>query len=359
MSLRARLAAALPELKERGLHRHHAAEADEAYRACGAQRPDAVPDAATLARVEQYAGDVLGSRAYAPWLKAYTAWRGRFVEGWLPDTYFAAVVIPALQNLPTKRVSGAKTLARRTLMSELLPDLASHVRGCWLDRDGRPVAPQDVAGLLFAQTDAVFVKLDRSARGRDIHRITREAFDLERVAALGDFVVQAPVVAAAELAAVNPESLSPMRITTVKRRGAPAEARTASVVFGRAGAAWMRADTAIVVSVVDAEGNLNDYGLDHHWQRCTAHPDSGVAFAGIRVPAFAEARAAACALHDRVPHLAIIGWDFAIDRDHRPRILELNTGHVGFKASEAMVGPLFAGLGWEQLWRKKAVELGW
>ena len=63
------------------------------------------------------------------------------------------------------------------------------------------MAPADIARLLFAETDAVFVKLDRSTRGRDIHRVTRDGFDLAKMAALGDFVVQAPVIAPPELAA--------------------------------------------------------------------------------------------------------------------------------------------------------------
>jgi hypothetical protein len=56
-------------------------------------------------------------------------------------------------------------------------------------------------------------------------------------------------------------------------------------------------------------------------------------------------------MHRRMPLVGCVGWDFAVDADARPWLLEWNAVHNDIKVSEAMQGPCFAGLGWETLWR--------
>jgi hypothetical protein len=72
---------------------------------------------------DEYAGDVLGWRGYAPWLRVYAAVAGEFTEGWIPDNYYGKIVLPAVQG-PYGEVSKLKPLSRRLLQSDLLADVA-------------------------------------------------------------------------------------------------------------------------------------------------------------------------------------------------------------------------------------------
>lgn len=45
-----------------------------------------------------YAQDIFGSSLYAHWLKVYTLVAGVFKEGWIPDNYYGAVVLPVLNG---------------------------------------------------------------------------------------------------------------------------------------------------------------------------------------------------------------------------------------------------------------------
>jgi len=38
-------------------------------------------------RCEEYAVEILGGGEYAPWLRVYSATRGEFHEGWMPENY--------------------------------------------------------------------------------------------------------------------------------------------------------------------------------------------------------------------------------------------------------------------------------
>lgn len=337
----------------RGYDARHKAEADAAYRAIVAARPAHALSPETEARIRADATERLGSAAFAPWLRVYAAWSGAFREGWIPDNYFGRVVIRQIQSARQKPVSGAKTIAARLLGPEHFPDLAYHVRGCWLDRTGAPIARDSVRARVFEATDRVFAKTDRSSRGRGITSLTADSFSLDAVEAMGDLVLQAAVSQAPVLAEVLPDNLATLRITTTKAAGAAARAVSGFVRFGRRNEATVKAGNEVCVPIAP-DGTLAPDGILPDWSPAPVHPDTGVAFIGRTVPVYGAALSLVTGLHDRIPHLAIIGWDVAIDAAGRPRILEWNTGHMEISVPEATVGPCFRDMEWDTLWKAGA-----
>ena len=315
------------------------------------QHPEARLDRPMLRRVREYAGDVLGSPRFAPWLETYTAWRQEFREGWIPDNYFGRIVLPRLPGpVAEGRFGGAKTLARQMLGgTDLLPDRASFVHGAWLDGTGNPIGEAEAVAAIFAEDDVAILKHDGSLRGQGVYKIHKDTFRPAEHVRRGNFVVQAWIRQASELAAFAPSSVATIRVTTAKHDGARASLRCAYLRLGRDGSDAVRSAAAVRVAITDEEGRLAPVGALTDWQSVTAHPDSGIAFAGFRVPAFAEAASTARALHDRVPHVAHVGWDFAVDAEGRMRLMEWNPGHADIKFSEAANGPHFADFGWERL----------
>jgi hypothetical protein len=125
------------------------------------------------------------------------------------------------------------------------------------------------------------------------------------------------------------------------------ELRAAFLRLGRRGSERI-GDTSVCVSVVDADGTLDDFGY-YHWKRLDRHPDTGAAFARARIPEYATAVETCRALHARVPHVGIVGWDTTIASDGAVKLFEWNGGHCDIKFSEATVGPCFTQLNWESL----------
>ena len=294
---------------------------------------------------------MLGSTRFAPWLETYTAWRGGFHEGWMPDNYFGRVVLPRLPGPIAEGAFGAaKTLARRMLLDEgLLPDRAAWVNGAWLDAAGRPIDEASARAAIFAEDDVAILKHDGSRRGQGVVKIRATDFRPAEHAARGNFVVQAWIGQEAGLAAFMPAAVATIRVTTAKHGGRPADLRCAYLRLGTGAGEAVASAASVRVAVTDAEGSLAAGGALADWTPVSAHPDSGRRFAGVRVPAFAEIVAQALALHDRVPHVGHVGWDFAVDEAGRPRLMEWNPGHADIKFSEAANGPHFADLGWERL----------
>jgi len=297
-------------------------------------------------RADEYAVGVLGGREYAPWLYVYAAMAGEFRDGWIPDNFFGAVVVPRV-NKQLGPLTGLKTLSARILQSEALPDIAYHIGGVFYAKDFSPIRREALAELAASTGTHVFVKADRSAQGRSVAKIA--SHDLKDVdfGAVGDCVIQSAVEQHEFFEEIVSGATATLRITTVKNALGVVEARAAFLRLGRRGADRI-GDTSVCVSVVDDTGRLDAVGY-YHWRRHKVHPDTGVSFGGALIPQYATAVTTCLDLHARIPHLAVIGWDVAIGKDGAIKILEWNGGHCDIKFSEATVGPCFLGLDWESL----------
>ena len=119
------------------------------YNSIVKQFPERALSAQTEKLVAAYARDVFGAPTYAPWLRVYTAFRGAFLEGWLPDTFWKRMVRPTLDG--QRSLALAKTLSKRLFGSKLFPDLACRVRDTWLDSDNTPVTRNAARELVFAE----------------------------------------------------------------------------------------------------------------------------------------------------------------------------------------------------------------
>lgn len=325
-------------------------EAREARAVIEARRPDRALDVTTLRRIRDYAIDVLGSPRFAPWLETYTAYRGEFLEGWMPDNYFLRIVLPTLPGF--QEGFDRKTLTRRLMLgTDLLPDRASFVNGTWLDRSGEPISEADALELIFEEGDRAVLKHDVSKRGESVVVIRKNDFHPAEHAARGNFVVQAYIRQHPILDAYAPSSVATLRVTTSKHGGTPARLRCAYLRLGRSDKDIVTSLSAVRVPVA-VDGALARDGSLADWTPVTAHPDSGQPFAGVAIPGFLDAVPKVLALHDRIPHVAHIGWDIAIDAEERPLLMEWNPNHAAIKFSEAANGPHFRDLGWERLARR-------
>lgn len=145
--------------------------------------------------------------------------------------------------------------------------------------------------------------------------------------------------------------MATLRITTAKDPTGIVKSRAAYLRVGRRNTAWVQSDNSVRIAIIDREGKLDEFGYTETWRRCDRHPDTSFSFRGHWVPEFKSALTVCEELHRKVPHLAIIGWDIAINNQGLVELMEWNGGHCDIKFSEAATGPCFLGLNWESLKR--------
>jgi hypothetical protein len=330
-------------------HRAQNYLAKQAYNEIVRQDPGRRLTESTRKQILDYACSALGSKVYAPWLETYTAYRGSFHEGWLPDNYVGHVLVK--RGTPHFLSLGRKTIAARFFQTDLFPDLAYSINGFLYDRAFRPVAAADVPKVVFAEHETAFLKVEDSSHGRDVFRLERNGFDIGSVMRLGNFVIQSPVEQHPFFLPFSPGGAATLRLTTVKPKGRPAELRAAYLRGGRASDSYVRSDRQVRVPIELSSGTLHAEGANADWTRTDRHPDTGAVFAGATIPAFSRAAEACLALHDSVPHLIYIGWDACVTPEGEVRLFEVNTRHPAITFTEAASGPIFLGLGLENLHR--------
>lgn len=340
--------AALRAYKARRIDDYQNKEARKAYDIITGQRPDRVLSASVRRRISDYAGDVLGSVSFAPWLEAYTAFRGEFREGWLPDNYIERYLAP--HSAGRFRSLGVRSLANRILQTDLLPDLVYGVNGGLYDRNYEPIEPADLARHVFAASDAAFLKLEGSVRGYGVTRLEAGSFSPDLLPKNRDFVIQEAVRQHPAFDELSPDAAATLRLTTVKQPGRKAEVRTGLLRLGIGGMQVVQVGKSVSVPVIDfGTGATASFAIRSKFVTVDRHPDTGAEFGGRTVPEFARAVAACTSLHDRLPHIWYIGWDVGITETGAVKLFEFNIGHAGVRFSEAAVGPCFLGLGWDRL----------
>jgi hypothetical protein len=301
---------------------------------------------------EDYARTVLGSLDFAPWLKLYTTYRGQFVEGWIPDNYLGRVVCPAI-NKEYRSLGKFKTLTKRIVNTESIPDLAYFIKGNWITLEGETLSFSEMKTYLFDRQKEFFLKTDSSFQGKGVFKLDRKKFSELDYTKLGDFVIQEPIQQHPFFEEISPGVVATLRITTVKPYGKPAKNHLSALRIGVRGMDFIGPDHALRIPIWPNDGKFFDEVTNINWVPYERHPDTGVLFENQIIPHYDKVIQLCEQLHDQFAHFQLIGWDTTIDLNGNVKIMEWNTDEPGIVFSEVSTGPSFLGLGWEDLWKEK------
>lgn len=301
--------------------------------------------------IRDYAKEVLGSTVYSNGLYVYAAFNQKFVEGWIPDNYFGYVVNPKI-NKNIGEISDVKTLSKKLLQTNMLPDRYYLINNIFYDLDFNIVNENQIKSLVLKEGQDLYFKKDQSNQGKGVIKVTKENFDLKEIYSYGDCIVQDPIIQSNWFNNIITGSVATVRITTVKDLNHKMKKRSALLRVGRSDSQLVQAATSIKIPIIDDEGTLSEFALDSEWRKHFKHPDSGFEFANQKIPYFAKAVKKCEKMHEKLPHFSIIGWDVSITQTGDIKAIEWNAQHPGIKITEATTGPSFTNLGWENLWKE-------
>ena len=75
---------------------------------------------------------------------------------------------------------------------------------------------------------------------------------------------------------------------------------------------------------VDDDGTLHKTAFTEFKNTFTEHPDTGLKFEGWKIHDFPKVRDAARRMHEAVPQVGVINWDFTIGEDGEAVLMEGN-----------------------------------
>lgn len=299
----------------------------------------------------EYAQDVLGWQGYAHWLHIYCAIRGEFVEGWIPYNYYTKIVVPKLKG-NYGSIAQLKTLNKVLFNSSHFPDIMYFTNQLWFDRNYLVISKK----LLLEEIkkyDKVIFKADNSSQGRAISVYNVDNFDISLAERAGNGVLQEYINQHSFFAEFMSDNVATIRFTTAIDEKGNVSLRACYLRIGRRADTHVRSKSQIRVSVDPKNGALDSIGYKDNWTETEEHPDTHTKFKNKVIPNFEKCVNTVLDLHKKIPFARIIGWDVITDENNQVKIMEWNGENNAITFSEATKGPIFKGLGYENLWKSK------
>lgn len=274
------------------------------------------------------------------WHRMYQSYNGIFNVEYVPEILYSSKIEPRMNEAAYGKVFSNKALYELIYQdtSVCFPETIAMTDGqtCF-DAKRRVIEADRFIDLLSDAGDVVIKPSSGYGSGHGIifanfiHGIDQSTGktikDIFNGLITQEVIVQRYFHQNSILNSINPTSLNSIRVTTYIVDGKVYHAPLTM----RCGSGKSRVDNihsgGIVVSVQD-NGMLGKtayrLGYTDVCERMDVHPDSGVVFANVSLPHIDRVIEAACNLHGRTPHIGIIGWDFSMDGNGKPTIIEAN-----------------------------------
>ena len=267
-----------------------------------------------------------------------------FDPRYIPESVYWERVVEPLRHFHYTKVLEDKSLYSRIFRDVRRPfEPVKRIEGVFYSDEDRPLSRAEALGRLADLGGIVFFKAASGSNGgRSILPV--RASDPTAVEAAfgryaGNFVCQVAIRQHPGMAALNPTSVNTYRVTSLFIN-AEFSAPIVVVRMGGEGAVVDNYHSGGAVAAVGAGGVLSGPAL---MSECRLHemlPD-GSAVRGHVVPSYDRVLEAARRLHESLPYVPWIAWDFAIDESGAPVLIEANMNFPDVLLTQLSVGPAF------------------
>ena len=284
------------------------------------------------------------------WHRLYTAYTGRFDPAYFPELLFT----PKFERFENLWGNYVRVLSDKNLFPLLVckaglrtPDyVLSRTRGMYRDGSFQPLSTSGACALL-GNAGEVFVKptVDtNSGRGCFVARFENGVDVLSGTSVeaffegLGnDYAVQERLVCHESIRKLYADSVNTFRVMTYRWKDELLFAPTIMRI-GRGKSVVDNAGAGGIFIAVDDDGTLHRQAFNESCEAFERHPDTGIVFDGYQIPHFPKVLAAAKRLHGLLPQLGVINFDFTLDKEGEPVLIEMNLISAGIFMPEMAHG---------------------
>ena len=271
-----------------------------------------------------------GAKIPYTWHRHFTAFTGNFDYKYFPELLY----IPEFEHF----MNYSREYIEVFTDKNVLPLIAQSVgiktprlilsRTCGIFRDSNyHLVSEDDAVNFLIKAGEVFVKPSvgtSSGVGCEVVTVESRSEALAIFERLGsDFTVQERLRCCEDISAIYPGSVNTFRIITYIWHG---EIRhTLSLMrIGQGGNYLDNAHAGGMFIAIDDDGTLHDKAFTEFNTQFTEHPDTHMKFSGRKINDFPKALKSAKRMHEAIPQVGIINWDFTVGEDGSPIIMEGN-----------------------------------
>ena len=277
---------------------------------------------------------VYGNKVSNKWHRLYQSYTGVFKRDYLPEILFSTRLEPKLCPRSICKVLQDKSLVE--ILYASVPGLRFpktvivNSSGLYYDaaRNVIDEATAAEAVVNWCAGEAFIIKPTLNSKdGDNVLKIKTATVNKEMVLELFrkyrmNFIVQEFVKNHPAIGKLYDRSLNTFRIMTYILND---QIYHTPVVF-RVGMK-KEIDDELYVGISD-EGILSKVAFTYEGERYLSHPGSGIIFEGYYIPGIPLLLECAYGCHKKTPHTKFISWDFALDEEGMPILIEANMlGH--------------------------------
>lgn len=285
---------------------------------------------------------------YAPYKKVtpifhnfYTKVTGQFHVNYLPDDLYYSYIDRYYNDWRECAYIDNKCFYHRMFTGvRQAEEVACRIGGLWFTDDFRQISRQELDEILAKEPEIV-VKMATSSEGGKGVFFTKGT-ELSKVESRikDDIVIQRPLKQHEAYNAINASSVNTVRLISLLSEDG-VKIYSSILRMGINGSRVDNASSGGITCGITKDGKLKKYAYKVNGQRYEKHMDSGVVFEGYELPGYQKCWEAVPQLHVQVPRFRLVSWDFAIDPDGEPVLIEANLHYGELDFHQLNNGPIF------------------
>ncbi len=277
-----------------------------------------------------------GKKIPYTWHRHFTAFTGNFDKNYIPELLYIPEFEPYM-NLNSKYnyVFDDKNVLPNlaALAGVKVPEtIVCCATGVYKDNKNKIISKQKAMELLWNIGFAFAKPSVDSDSGKScavidiiqgVDKKTKKSIE-EIINDLGNnFVIQEKIICHKSISDLHPDSVNTFRVITYQWKN---EIRMFPVIMriGSGGNCVDNAHAGGMFIAVENDGTLHKTAFTEFKREYTHHPDSGICYQGYKIELVPEVLAAAKKMHEQIPQIGVVNWDFTINEEGEPILIEAN-----------------------------------
>ena len=266
---------------------------------------------------------------------------GKFCANYIPEDLHYCYIDPYFNDWREAGYMDDKCYYKRMFTGvRQAEEVANRIGGMWFRGDYEPITRQQLEEILAAEPEIVVKKAQGSEGGRGVFFVKGTDFATVESKIRDDIAIQRPIRQHAALAAINPSSVNTIRLISLLTDG-KAKVYSGILRIGVGGARVDNASSGGITCGISWEGKLKKFSYNVKGEKWDKHPDTGLVFENYEVPSFQKCVDLVQKLHVQIPHFRLVSWDFSVDAEGEPLLVEANVHYGQLDFHQLNNGPVF------------------
>ena len=275
----------------------------------------------------------------------YTEKTGRFCVNYMPDDLYYNYIDRFYNDWDMATIFDNKCYYTSFFRGVKHPGtVALRINGMWFNSNRELINRDELFSKLLQEPEIFIKKATESDGGHgvfylDADGIRQKAMDIV-LKMNGDLIIQQPIRQHEKLGRFNDKSVNSIRILTLLTEEG-VKVYSCLLRMGMNGARVDNSSSGGVSCGIDENGRLKRYSYTNFGDRFEKHPGTDIEYLGYEVPGFSHVMEVAKELACQMPYFRLVSWDFAVDIDGDPVLIEANLKYGGMDFHQLNNGPLF------------------